>query len=240
MQTKLFLITGNAGQGKSAVARNIAKALATFGYEVLLVDGDTKTPKQGHYFGIPLAQHTIQDVLLERKSLAQATYQTPSRIKLIPSNIAEIETPHPAKLLPHLKELAQIILVDVPTNDFTWYSTGAETILITQPDFPSVLEAHKLCKKAHVTNIIVNRTHAEEKELTNQNITELTHKNVLGRIPEDKLLRSALRSGYSVIETQPESETSLAIRQIAANLLNLDYQPSLKKENMLERLGIFP
>jgi len=57
--SEAFLISGNAGQGKSTVAVNLASALKNFGFDVLVVDGDLKTPKLGHQFGIPLAEKTI-------------------------------------------------------------------------------------------------------------------------------------------------------------------------------------
>ncbi len=235
---KVILVSGNAGQGKTTVAKNIAFALRNFGFDVLLVDGDMKTPKLGHHVGTPLANKTIQDVLLGLRPLKDAVYQRPSGLKLLLSGLSEVKVPHPSKLLPELKRLADIVIVDVPTWDNQWYETKCETIIVTQPDFPSALDAKKLCKYANVTGIIINRLHGDGIDLSPGNVQEIFGKQILGVIPSEPAMREALRHGYSIIEFHPELKASISLKQIAARLMNLDYQSPVRPVSLLARLGL--
>jgi len=235
--SNVFLVSGNAGQGKTTVAKNIAFALRSFGFDVLLVDGDMKTPKLSHHVGMPLANKTIQDVLLGVRSLKDAIYLRPSGLKLLLSGLSDVVVPHPSKLLPELKKLADVIIIDVPTHDKLWYDTNCETLIIVQPDFPSVLDAQKLCKIANVRGVIVNRMHKDAIDLSVGNIQELLTKPVIGVIPAEMAMREALRHGYSVIEFHPELKASIALKQIAAKLMNLEYESPVRMP-FLARLGL--
>jgi septum site-determining protein MinD len=232
--SKVFLISGNAGQGKTTLAKNLAFSLRNFGYDVLLVDADLKTPKLGHHVGMPLAGRTIQDVLLGYRKLEDCLYRTPAGTKLLLSNLEEVKCPHPVQLLPQLRKIADIVIIDVPSHDQEWYDTKCETILLTQPDFPSVLELNKLSKNIKVKGVIVNKTHDEGHDLSIGNINEILPFPILGVIPDEPLMREALRHGYSLVEFHPELKTSTIIKQIAAKLMNIEYVGSLKKKSFLE------
>ncbi len=235
--SKVFLVSGNAGQGKTTVAKNIAFALRHFGFDVLLVDGDMKTPKLSYHVGMPLANKTVQDVLLGMRPLRDAIYQRPSGLKLLLSSLSEVVVPHPSTLLPEIKKLADVIIIDVPTHDKLWYDTKCETLLVAQPDFPSVLDVQKLCKIANVQGVIINRMHRDAIDLSVGNIQELLTTPVIGVIPAEMAMREALRHGYSVIEFHPELKASIALKQIAAKLMNLEYESPVRMP-LLARLGL--
>ncbi len=238
--SNVFLISGNAGQGKTTIAKNLAFALRNFGFDVLLVDGDLRTPKLGYHTGIPLANKTIQDVLLGHRSLKDAIYTKASGLKLLLSCLTEIKTPHPSTLLPELRKLADVIVIDTPTYDHPWYETKCDTILVSQPDFPSVMEVQKLSKHANVNGIVINRAHRDDIDLSIGNIQQLVSKPVLGVVPAELRVREALRHGYSLIEFHPELEASIVLKQIAAKLMNLEYKAPLRELSLLARLGLFP
>jgi MinD-like ATPase involved in chromosome partitioning or flagellar assembly len=235
---KVFLISGNAGQGKTTIAKNLAFCLRNFGFDVLLVDGDLKTPKLCHHVGMPLANHTIQDVLLGARSLKDAIYQRPSGIKLLLSGLNFVDVSHPSILLPQLKKLADVVIIDVPTLDVKWYDTKCETILVTQPDFPSVLEVQKLSKLCNVHSIIINRMHDDGVDLSPDNVMQVVHKPLLGVIPAEPLMREALRHGYPLVEFHPELQASNSLKQIAAKLMNLEYTSPVRAVSILAKLGL--
>ncbi len=237
-KNSVFLISGNAGQGKTTIAKNIAFALRNFGFDVLLVDADLKTPKLGHHVGMPIANKTIQDVLLGHRPLKDAIYTRPSGLKLLLSSLAQIDCPHPSKLLPELKRLAQLVIIDIPTNDKLWYAAKEPTVLVTQPDFPSILEVQKLSKHANVHSIIINRMHNDGVDLSPGNIQQLLTKPILGIIPEEPAMREALRHGYSIIEFHPELKASIVLKQIAAKLMNLEYSAGTRAASFLTKLGL--
>jgi len=228
----VFLVSGNAGQGKTTIAKNIAFSLRNFGFDVLLVDADLRTPKLGHHVGLPLAERTIQDVLRGLRPLSEALYRSPSGTKLLLSSLTEVDVPHPSRLLPELRTLADVIIIDVPTHDKEWYNTNMRTIIVTQPDFPSVLDAKKIAKLTKTHGFVINRAH-EEYDLSLGNIQEIINGNILGIIPDEPSMRGALRHGVSLVEFHPELKTSVILKQIAAKLMNIEYVGSYKEKSLL-------
>lgn len=235
---KVFLVSGNAGQGKTTVAKNLAFCLKSFGFDVLLVDADVKTPKLGYHVGMPLAERTIQDVLLGVRKLEDAVYHSRSGLKLLLSSLNAVNVPHPSILLPQLKKLADIVIIDVPAYDHKWYKPDCDLLLVTQPDFPSVMEIEKLSRGSKVYGLVINRVHADNVDLSAGNIHQLLSLPVLGVIPEEPIMREALRHGYSLVEYHPELIASNVLKQIAAKLMNLEYQSPVQEVSLFTRLGL--
>ncbi|MBS3147930.1 P-loop NTPase [Candidatus Woesearchaeota archaeon] len=233
--SNLILVRGNAGQGKSTVALNLAFALKHFGYDVLLVDADTKNPRLGHYLGMPLVQNTVQAVLSGRLELSKSIYQLPNGVKALFSSINEDAAKHPSTFLDAVKQYSTLVIVDC-SNDAQWDSVNGEHLIVVEPDFPSGLSALKIKKSTNARYCVVNRARAPQ--LPTQNIEEITHTRCLARINEDLLIREASLKGHSVLDYEPNCASSEAFKQLAANLMNLEYSPSAKKEPLLARLGI--
>lgn len=231
-------MSGNAGQGKTTIAKNLAFSLKHFGFDVLLVDADIKTPKLCHHVGLPLVDRSIQEVLLGVRKLEDAVYHSRSGIKLLLSSLSLVDVPHPSVLLPRLQKLADIVIIDVPTHDKKWYETNCDMLLVTQPDFPSCLDLQKLFRYGKVHSIIVNRLHEDGIDLSPGNVEQLLSKPVLGVVPEEPMMREALRHGYSVVEFHPELQASIVLKQIAARLMNLEYQSPLQEASLLVKLGL--
>ncbi|VVB81621.1 Iron-sulfur cluster carrier protein [uncultured archaeon] len=238
MTNKVFLVSGNAGQGKTTVAKNLAFCLKSFGFDVLLVDADVKTPKLGYHVGMPLAERTIQDVLLGVRKLEDAVYHSRSGLKLLLSSLNVVNVPHPSVLLSQLRKLADIVIIDVPAYDHKWYRPDCDLLLVTQPDFPSALETQKLSRGSKVLGLVINRMHSDNVDLSEGNIHQLLSMPVLGVIPEEPHMREALRHGYSIVEYHPELKASNVLKQIAAKLMNLEYQSPVQEVSLLTRLGL--
>lgn len=236
--SRVFLVSGNAGQGKTTVAKNLAFGLRQFGFDVLLVDGDLRTPKLGHHVGMPLVNRTIQDVLLGVRSINDAVYVHPSGLKLLLSGLAEVDVSHPSKLLPDIRRLAEVVIIDVPSYDFDWYSTKCDTILVSQSDFPSVLDVRKLSKQVNLFGFIINRARNDGVDLSPGNIQGLLSKSLLGFVPEEPGVREALKYGYSIVEFHPEFKASVVLKQIAAKLMNLEYKSPVRAVPLLAKFGL--
>jgi len=234
---KFFLVSGNAGQGKTTVAKNIALSLRQFGFDVLLVDADLFSPKLGHYLGIPLVERTIQGVLLGYYSLKDALYVHSSGLKLLLSSLSEFDVPHPSVLFEDLKNLADIVIVDVPSRDKEWFKSGADILFVTLPDFPSVLDCKKVCRFLNVKGVIVNRFHGDSFDLSPGNIFEIVNVPLIGFVPYESRIREALKYGFSIVDFHPEFKASIILKQIAAKLMNLEYSSSFRKP-LLEKIGL--
>lgn len=235
--SEVFLISGNAGQGKTTIARNLASALREFGYDVLLVDGDTRAPKVQHTVGLPLADRCVQDVLFGRQSLERVVYRLPSGLKVLLSAPCATER-HPAELLSGMQKLADVVVVDVPAWNRRWFRDG-RVLLVTQPEFPSVLDVSGLSKEASPAGLIINRAYDATVDLTPGNIEQLVPVPVIGVVPDEPRVRESLRKGYSLVEFYPDVPASYAVKMLAAKLMNVHYQPPRKRAPLLARLGLW-
>ena len=198
--SKTILITGNAGQGKTTIAANVATVLARFGHTTLLLNADPITPKLHYHFGI----------------------QVPNSKKHRHSSGLRIQF----KCTDQDKEPtdAETALIDVPAHDYKWYKTGNPTIIVTKPDFPSILETLKLTQ--HIPNIkgiIINCAEYDNYELSPGNIQHFLNQPIIGVIPYEKGMREALKTGHPLVELHPNSATTTILKKIAANLMNQQY-----------------
>lgn len=227
--SNVYLITGNAGQGKTTVATNVAMALAQYGYDTLLLDSDLRTPKIGYHFGKNLPEKTIQDVLTGKIKLEEAVYQHPTGLKIIFSSPSQHTIKHPSQLLSEIKKIAKVIIVDAPTYDLEWYKQGLKSVLVTHSDFPSVLEIIKLTKHLPKTEgIIINNAKGEHYELSPGNINSITNKKIIGLLIAENQIKSTHKTGNPIVESHSDLQITKTIRTIAANLMNQNYVSPIK------------
>lgn len=223
-----FVIGGNAGQGKSTFALNFALALRQFGFDVLLVDGDVKTPRIGHYVGVPFPKKTLQMVVRGQCDLRSAIYEMPSGVKLLLSGLADPQSSHPCALKDELSKLAQIVVIDSSPHDSKWFSCG-DVIFVTTDDFPSVMDVRRLSKNVRSKGVVLNRVMNDKFGLSSFNVQEFLGFPVLGSVYFDELMRECLYEGHAILELYPDCKTSVEFRSVAARLMNLEYSPSLKR-----------
>lgn len=226
--SEFLIVGGNAGQGKSTFALNCAIALREFGFDVLLIDGDVKTPRIGHYVGVPFPQKTLQMVARNQCDVKSAVYEMPSGVKLLLSGLADPQSPHPSVLKTQLSKLAQIIIVDSSPHDSKWFSCGS-VVFVTTDDFPSVMDVRRLSKGVKSKGVVLSRSLDDKFGLSQKNVSEFLGMPVLGSVPFDSKLRECLYEGHALLELYPESKTSACLRSCAAKLMNLEYVPSLKR-----------
>lgn len=201
--SEVLLITGNAGQGKTTIAANIATTLARFGNPTILVNADKLTPKLHYHFGIQIPNGR----LYSHASGLQMRFKSTE-----PEQIAYTE---------------HTTIVDVPTYSHRYYQSGHPTVIVTKPDFPSVLETLKLIKSIqNVKGVIINEAENDGYELSAGNIHHFLQKPVLGVIPRETSMREALKKGQPVTELHPDKQTTTVMKKIAANLINQQYHTS--------------
>lgn len=226
--SEFLIIGGNAGQGKSTFALNCAIALREFGFDVLLVDGDVKTPRLGHYVGVPFPQRSLQMVSRGQCSLRSAIYEMPSGVKLLLSGLADPKSPHPSVLKNELSKLAQIVIVDSAPHDSRWFSCGS-VVFVTTDDFPSVMDVRRLSKNVKSKGVVLSRSLDDKFGLSQKNVSEFLGMPILGSVPFEPKMRECLYEGHAILELYPDCKTSACLRSCAAKLMNLEYAPSLKR-----------
>ena len=201
--SEAILITGNAGQGKTTVAANLATVMARFGHPTLLANADKLTPKLHYHFGIQIPN----GVVYSHASGLEAKF---SCIDQLPNG-------------------SRLKIVDVPTYDLKWYKTGHPTIIVTKPDFPSILDALKLKKTIpNVIGLILNQAENDAYELTPGNIQHFTGLPIIGVVPYENTVRQSTKLGHPVTDLHPDKPITTVIKKIAANLMNQEYYTGRK------------
>ena len=107
------------------------------------------------------------------------------------------------------------------------------------------LKTVKLCESFErpVIGVVLTRTKPNNLDVSLRNIETILEKPIIGIIPEDKNVRSALVRKDAVVFTHPNSRASVGYKRLAANLLGQKYTPELpRSENwilkVLKRLGL--
>lgn len=218
---EVIVVSGNPGQGKTTVAVNLAFALRSFGRDVLLVDGDVWSPKVNFHIGL-LPKRTLTDVLAKRISLQSAIYLTPAGVKVLAGGFAKETEPHPSVLLDELRNLADVVVIDVPSNDWKWLQAGERVVAVAHADFPSAMDIVRFAKYGRLEGVVMNRF--VQGALSVENMQNLVSLPVIGVLPEDACVRDELK-GSPVVELYPDAYMSMAVKQLAAKLMNVEYTP---------------
>ena len=116
-----------------------------------------------------------------------------------------------------------------------------ELIIVTNPEMPAIADALKTIKLAEEKNksiigVIITRVKKNDIEMQPETVKEMLEVPILGMIPEDISVSKALNRKDAVIHTHPKSNASRAYKEIAAKLLDIEYNSDKDRENILKRL----
>jgi septum site-determining protein MinD len=116
-----------------------------------------------------------------------------------------------------------------------------ELIIVTNPEMPAITDALKTIKLAEERNksvigVIITRVKKNEIEMQPETVKEMLEVPILGMIPEDISVSKALNQKAAVIHTHPKSNASRAYKEIAAKLLDVEYDSNKDREKMVKRL----
>ena len=121
----LVVTSANAGDGKTTISLNLAKALAGVGRRVLLIDGDLRCPRLQNLLGLPMNSGVAELLgsstsLGSREICESLQHSTVPRLTFLSAGNAGMETPN-LLYSPRLKELFEfsrnnfdIVLIDTP------------------------------------------------------------------------------------------------------------------------------
>lgn len=252
----LCCISGKGGVGKSTSSINLGLAMHQFGKSTAVVDANLTTPNIGIYLGVPTVPNTIHHVLNDnRKNLKNAIYDHPSGLKIIPGDLGvnklnNLKIDKLKTVLADIEGLFDYVIIDgaagLGKEAINALDASDKALIITNAEMAAVTDALKtvhVAKKMRkqILGVVLTRFKNDGMDMRIKDIENLLEYPVLGIIPEDKNVRKANLRGKPVLLKYPESEASIAYRELAAKILGkkLDEDmtpPTKKKDNLIQDL----
>ncbi len=248
---KLIVITsGKGGVGKTTTAINLGAAINHFGGNVLVIDGNLSTPNVGIHLNSPDVPINLNHVLLKKAEPYEAVYEHESGMKIMPSSLSikELRKIKPDRIRDFkedFKRIADYVIVDssagLGIEATAVMAMADELIIVTNPEIAAITDALKTVKVAEQMRIpimgtIVTRVRRDRIEMQPETVREMLEVPILGMIPEDIAVKEAINRKDAVVNTHPGSKPSRAYKEIAAKIMNIEYDSRKDKNSLLDRV----
>ena len=250
MSRLITITSGKGGVGKTTTSINLAAALNNFGKDVILVDANLTTPNIGLHLGAPIVPISLNHVLQKKAKIVDAIYEHESGTKIIPSSLSinELRKMNQSKLKEvgkKLRKMADIIIYDsaagLGQEAIAAIESADELIIVTNPEIPAVTDALKTSKLIEqmgkpIKGVIVTRVRGAKTEMPIDNIREMLELPIIGVVPEDKKVQSALSVKNALVCEYPHSKAAREYKKIAAFLVgNTNYKEASLFDRLLNR-----
>ncbi len=248
---KIIVITsGKGGVGKTTTAINLAVAMNYFGEDVLVIDGNLSTPNVGIHLNAPEVPVSLNHILLGKAEPFEAVYEHESGIKIMPASISikESKRAKPEKMKDFKKDFKKIskhVIIDCAAGlgyeALCAIELADELIIVTNPEIPAITDALKTVKiaeqmKKPIKGVIVTRVKKDKIELSPDVVKEMLEIPVIGMIPEDDFVKKSINIKNALVHLYPKSNASRAYKEVAAKILDIEYDSKKDREKVIERL----
>ncbi|MBI2057270.1 P-loop NTPase, partial [Candidatus Pacearchaeota archaeon] len=154
----------------------------------------------------------------------------------------------PEKLADFKKEfqkLADYIIVDSAAGlgheAVSVIKLADELIIVTNPEMPAITDALKTIKfaeqiKKPVRGVIMTRVRKDKIEIQPDSVKEILETPILGMIPEEVSVRESINLKDAVVHTHPSSKSARAYKEIAAQILEIEYDSDKDKLGFWRRI----
>ena len=234
MSNFIVVTSGKGGVGKTTTAINLAIAMNSFDEDVTLVDANLTTPNVGLHLGAPVVPVTLNHVLSGKADLIDSIYEHESGTKIIPASLSikELKQLNERDLVTIAKDLRKIsdtVIFDcaagLGNEALTTISIADDVIIVTNPEMPAVTDALKTAKiaeemKKNVLGVIITKVEGRKSEMSLESISEMLELPILGVVPRDDKVQTALAMRNAVLLTHPNSKVAQSYMEIAAKLLD--------------------
>ena len=238
MSNVIGVLSAKGGVGKTTSAINIASALNQFGYSTLVLDTDITSPNIGIYLGKSNHPYSLNHVLYSNIDINKAIINHSSGIDVITGSLKpnihqNVDYNQIDINIKRLINNYQFIIIDSAPGRYEdsikYFSTMKDIIVVTTPDLVAVTDALRTVTAAklngkNVIGAILTRVGNNDYEIRKENVEAMLGVKVLASIPEDKNIPLSLKVNNPIIETHPNSDSTIAYKKIAANLLGQNYR----------------
>ncbi len=239
MPAKIIVVMSpKGGVGKTTTAVNIATAISNLNKKTLLIDANLETPHVAVYYGFVGFKYSLEDVLNEKAKIEEAIYTGDNpNFHLLPSRVIKSSQDKSAyKLininiyLEKLRDKYDFIVIDSkPSYDIEFIKLikEAKSLIISNPDITSIIEAKKLKEELDeagikIMGLVVNKVNSRVKEqMTEKEIKEMTGINNIWKIREDHGVYNALRQGIPIVLSSQNSIAAKDITNIARQIIKI-------------------
>jgi septum site-determining protein MinD len=235
MRRVIAVLSGKGGVGKTVLTLNLGLALNHFGEDNVVIDADLQNPNVGLHLGFYEYALTIHDALEKEISILDVVHLHSSGLKIVPASLSlEYIYTNPERMRELFYELEGHVLVDsapsLGKEAIASIKACDEVLVVTNPEITAVTDCIRLIELLRKMNkkilgVVVNRKTNKHYEIDNKEIEDVCKAPIIGVIPEDENVKKAISRGVPVIAYKPHSPASIAIKKIAAEILEKDYKP---------------
>lgn len=246
MGKKSYIILASSqkgGVGKTIVAINVAAALRTAGYDVIIVDTDVANPSVGPLLGLRGGTKGFAEILKGKAEIEQAQIAfEPTDFYVLPAGGGgEAITPTTEELNKFFTKIKgmnfDFIIVDTPPGSVV---DGAlknydEALIVTTPEETAVYGAQKLSQifnKYHIIHkLVINRVKDDKYELDEDRIEKIYGDIAYAMLPEDRLVTESEAVHMPAYVIDRKSQFALSIDDLCRAYMLKAGEPTLEKKD---------
>jgi flagellar biosynthesis protein FlhG len=239
----IAVASGKGGVGKTNVSVNLSLAMVALGKDVLLLDADLGLANVDLLLGLH-AQYNLSHVINGERTLEEVMVKGPEGLHIIPAAsgaqmMAELTSSQHAGLIRAFSELSvpiDVLMVDTAagiSDSVVSFTKASNEIIVVVCDEPtSLTDAYALMKVLHLDhgiqrfNILANNIRSPKEGLNlfaklsrvTDHYLDVTL-DYLGAVPYDEYLIKAVKKQCAVMQSYPQSPSSLAFRKLATKVI---------------------
>lgn len=244
------VMCAKGGVGRTQITINVAHALQHIGYNVLVLDCDFSSPNIPIYLGL-LGTKTIHSILKGEAKVHEVITLHESGIRCIPGSIAY----HDAVISD--VDLLEKVLCEVEGFDIVIVDTPAgfqgatanlmklmdSVLLVTTPELTAATDCLRTIKSAqehkkNILGVVVNKVRGDALDMPLEAIESFLSTKVIGSIPHDNDMRSAVYLRQPVTYAFPDASSTIAFKKLAANLSGTKYYSEKSVPREVEELSV--
>ncbi|MEW6321183.1 MAG: MinD/ParA family protein [Acidobacteriota bacterium] len=244
------ITSGKGGVGKTAVAVNLAIALARRGHSVGLVDADFALGKVDVMLGLTPRAH-LGHVLRGERALEETVLDGPAGIRVVPAgsglrDLSALDADHWTRLadgLERFRDDLDFLLIDtaagISDNVIDLMAACQRVLIVTSPDPTALVDGYAVTKQISLDapdaelGLVVNQARTPEEGALVYRQIEAAARRFLdrrlayyGSVPRDPALAASVRAQQALVDRAPHSPAGRSFRVLASRLAGLGPVPA--------------